>query len=474
MIRKNFCDDDKLEREGYAEFIKILLSDTSKYKRDKDTSSFVLAIDSPWGTGKTYFVEMMHEYLEKSACGMQFNIFRYNAWKNDFWNNAFEPLMYAILYDDKGNRFEAVNALEDKLKECLPTIAKIIGKGLLKQAVGEDAAKDIVEGIGSLVGLDKIFSEYKGFRDSLELLKKALEDYVDRIGKNRKLVIIIDELDRCKPTFAIQTLEIAKHLFDVEGISFVFALDMQQLSHSIKCVYGSDMDATGYLMRFFDYVFRMPSPDSKSFIEYTVNESSLKLSNPDEVKFIDNFDKVARGLNLSLRDINTIYTNFLALKEFEFSNIQNVELYNNYLSLLCIKYSNPLYFGAIISGKSSDIKYKNFPKLLFGNNLLSYVESSNTIAKTKFIWKRYNSTAEFYISRYENGNFYVANNHNEPSNTTHEFYPDDVLNGIITYKDLQVWNKIKNLRVHEFIHHKLEMFDFSYDKVELQAEELTV
>ena len=84
MTRKSF-DNDKLSREGYAKFIEILLSDTKKYKRDKDTNSFVLAIDSPWGTGKTYFVEMMHEYLEKSASGMQFNTFRYNAWKNDFY-----------------------------------------------------------------------------------------------------------------------------------------------------------------------------------------------------------------------------------------------------------------------------------------------------------------------------------------------------------------------------------------------------
>lgn len=59
MTGRTFEKDDKLHRQGYAKLIEALLSDTSKYKRDSDINSFVLAIDSPWGTGKSYFIEML-------------------------------------------------------------------------------------------------------------------------------------------------------------------------------------------------------------------------------------------------------------------------------------------------------------------------------------------------------------------------------------------------------------------------------
>ncbi|QDE47832.1 hypothetical protein EIN43_17235 [Enterobacter hormaechei] len=62
--------------------------------------------------------------------------------------------------------------------------------------------------------------------------------------------IFIDELDRCRPNYAIDMLETIKHLFDINNVVFVIATDKEQLSHSICSVYGSGFDATRYLDRF--------------------------------------------------------------------------------------------------------------------------------------------------------------------------------------------------------------------------------
>jgi predicted KAP-like P-loop ATPase len=77
----------------------------------------------------------------------------------------------------------------------------------------------------------------------------------------------VDELDRCRPTYAIQTLELVKHLFNVPGLIFIFALDIEQLSHSVQTVYGQNMDAQGYLCRFFDYFMMMTYETNRNLVD---------------------------------------------------------------------------------------------------------------------------------------------------------------------------------------------------------------
>ena len=81
------------------------------------------------------------------------------------------------------------------------------------------------------------------------------------------MIVVIDELDRCRPSYAVELLEVAKHLFAVDHIVFVLAVNRSELAHSIKALYGGDFDAVGYLRRFFDVDFRLPDPERKAFID---------------------------------------------------------------------------------------------------------------------------------------------------------------------------------------------------------------
>ena len=81
---------------------------------------------------------------------------------------------------------------------------------------------------------------------------------------------MIDELDRCRPSYAIELLESAKHIFSVDGVVFALSTNRQQLEASIKGVYGDSFSATDYLERFFDISFRLPSVDRRIYIEETL------------------------------------------------------------------------------------------------------------------------------------------------------------------------------------------------------------
>ena len=77
------------------------------------------------------------------------------------------------------------------------------------------------------------------------------------------MVFFVDELDRCRPTYAVELLERIKHLFEVDNIVFVLALSTGQLESSIRSLYGDGLDAPGYLRRFIDleYPLREPAAD---------------------------------------------------------------------------------------------------------------------------------------------------------------------------------------------------------------------
>ena len=98
---------------------------------------------------------------------------------------------------------------------------------------------------------------------------------LDSGNGNRPLVIIVDELDRCRPSYAIELLEVAKHLFMVDRIVFALAVNRSELAHSVKVLYGNDFDAEGYLRRFFDASLRLPAPNRNGFVDSLLTTTQI-------------------------------------------------------------------------------------------------------------------------------------------------------------------------------------------------------
>ena len=103
-----------------------------------------------------------------------------------------------------------------------------------------------------------------------------MAETVSQSSENRPLIVVIDELDRCRPSYAVELLEVAKHLFAVDRIVFVLAVNRSELAHSIRALYGSDFDAVGYLRRFFDVDFRLPDPERVAFIDTMLEATQVK------------------------------------------------------------------------------------------------------------------------------------------------------------------------------------------------------
>ena len=144
----------------------------------------------------------------------------------------------------------------------MPGVIRLATAGILD--VGQLAEKEIGQALASYAEYQ--LSRYQDERESVEKFKTVLQEMAATLSKSRDgrpLVVVIDELDRCRPSYAIELLEVAKHLFTVDHIVFALAVNRAELAQSVRALYGASFDGEGYLRRFFDIDFRLPEADRK-------------------------------------------------------------------------------------------------------------------------------------------------------------------------------------------------------------------
>ena len=237
--------DDTLDRAQIAEKLANLFRD----QRDP----FVISIDGPWGTGKTFLLKRWQKELENKG----FRVIYFNAWEDDFCD---DPLLSIIgqLSDHfkKGN----LKKLADEMGKIAIPLLKKNALSVLNRATGLTFEVDLNE--------RSLLKEYRDQRQTKTELKNHLTKMSAAVVQetNHPLVFIIDELDRCRPTFAIELLERVKHICDVPDMVFVFGINRDELCKSLQSVYG-DIDADVYLRRFFDLEFSLPIVNSGAILQ---------------------------------------------------------------------------------------------------------------------------------------------------------------------------------------------------------------
>ncbi len=263
------------------------------FGRNKDIKDFIdglelidesacISLDAKWGDGKTFFVRQIeevlkyvlanqradeenpieklpsYEYLKDNEMMAKIDLkhsylpIYYNAWMYD---NHSDPLMSLLLvmtktcrgvYDTKIDS----EKISKKLVEALATLPISLGEFKANPFTAIEKLQGKSMDILSLVQTEE---------EIRERVKGIFNDII--VERAQKLVIFIDELDRCRPSFAIEMLERIKHYFDDERVIFVVSLNKEQLIHTITNYYGSGFDATRYLNKFFDVNINLPAMD---------------------------------------------------------------------------------------------------------------------------------------------------------------------------------------------------------------------
>ena len=249
--------DDVLERQDVAERLKSLIWDMRM--------PFVVSIDGGWGTGKTFFLRRWQSDLELNGCRAIY----FNAWEDDFCD---DPLLAILGQMDAHFRDGTLRAAASRvIKVGSKLVMKNITGVISKTAGLQIDVEDLETGARDL--LRKYQDQVETKREVKEALAKLAESVVEATG--RPLVFIIDELDRCRPTFAIELLERVKHIFDVPNMVFIFGINKAELCESLRSIYGG-IDADVYLRRFFDMQFALPEADAEKFARILMERYELE------------------------------------------------------------------------------------------------------------------------------------------------------------------------------------------------------
>lgn len=290
-------DKDLLGRREVADFLQNLLESDDEIK--------VINIDSPWGTGKTFFLENWKQQLEEDR-----GVVYFNAWEKDYTGDPFISLVAAIKdqlekqIGKSAKQKKIVKEFKDKASQTFfataPIMVKLLGKGVFKKISGvtfDEMSEEVSSALNeaSEIAIQSIIESSKNDEkivEGFEVTLKALVSEVSRVkakDKEKPVYILIDELDRCRPTYAIELLERVKHFFNVPGCKFIVATDTAQLLHSVKAIYGHGFNSDEYLKRFFDLSYSIQVTDLSKWVE-------IKTKGDESYYFLDFSKKVSRSM----------------------------------------------------------------------------------------------------------------------------------------------------------------------------------
>tara|TARA_R110002096_G_scaffold17921_9_gene61707 strand:+ start:115 stop:1590 length:1476 start_codon:yes stop_codon:yes gene_type:complete len=307
LITEKPWSGDLLGREDEASYLIEHLK--SRARRAYGTSkrdAYVLNLNAEWGAGKSYFLaNLARQLLEQRHL-----VVKIDAWKDDHASDAFLPLLAAVKELFKDERVKEFSNPEfEKIRDKVLRIGGRLAFGFARigvplllgagGAVGMAAAevvRDVASqelGAESLSDFERQQAEIDKFCEALKELAAQIETSADIAAP---IFFLVDELDRCRPSFAVQFLERIKHLFAVPKIIFVVATDTDQLIHAISGTYGPDMDSRRYLHRFFDQSYALKTPSMHALVDKICSQTNVQLekcwvhdesdSDEDKVRFL--------------------------------------------------------------------------------------------------------------------------------------------------------------------------------------------
>ncbi|NRF68670.1 hypothetical protein HLB44_16885 [Aquincola sp. S2] len=385
-------EGDFFQRHRFADFLTEYLRTQSHAPGKSELRPFSLALDAGWGRGKTFFVERWAKDLSTRA--PRHPVLLFNAWAADI---AADPLVafmaaFKAKLDEEVQALDLVAATGESVKKMVKGMrraylpaGKVLLRGLFEkwsgagadeffealktgdtdidqarlEELGEESFKTVGKGLDEFfqkalaeqTDLAKVVAE---LRSSIEM---TLSTLAQQGGVALPMFVFVDELDRCRPPFAIAMLEGIKHLFGVKGVCYVVSTNLAQLAEATRAVYGPGFNGAGYLKRFFDVQCELPAPSPLKFAESLFAASSVmaaaqgRLAHgmPDGgLKDTDwgetapaAFCWVAEEFGLDFRSQQQMF----AVAEASVSALGTQDIHLLWLVILCaIRHANPPFF----------------------------------------------------------------------------------------------------------------------------------
>ena len=337
-IKETYVKDLLGRREDVDEFAAFLKGENCPLS---------VAVDGEWGSGKTFFVKQVAYRLDEDTTEDPEKCLTvyYDAWEND---NDCDPILSivdciarAAGSDDESRLFEIV-------LDILSSVQTMLDNPLLR---GISTYSQRVKNRDA----NSKFS-YNKTAPTKEQIKTKLQKLFDEVinEKGGRLIIFIDELDRCKPDFAVRVLERIKHYMTIDNrVRIVFSVNKVQLEHTIKKCYGESFDSKNYLKRFFEFVVKVPKADILPYVTQYNVEPTFKLNTEIISAAIEYFGIQIREINNFISELISIYKT--VEKERMLSSKAREFMQNIFPIFLAAKYTSDDKYKKLVDGNGGDM-----------------------------------------------------------------------------------------------------------------------
>lgn len=215
-----------------------------------------LAINGAWGSGKSYVLELIEEKLSQKQ---EYIIIKYDAWENTFYYDPLIAILSCVI-DGIEEKMYLAERTEEQRKKAAETGADILAELLpwtKKLKTVTDGIKTIIKDFHIPIDTTGL-NDFKSYQKLLKETRKILNEITqseEYLGKQTKLIVLVDEIDRCLPDEQLKNLERLHHLFEVKNCAVVVAINQACVVKTVQTIYG--VDGYEYLRKFFDFTFRL-------------------------------------------------------------------------------------------------------------------------------------------------------------------------------------------------------------------------
>lgn len=321
---------DIFNRKTFGENLLNLIKNTD--------NELVLALDAPWGEGKSTFIKMWQGLLKEHNIPHIY----FDAFENDYQQDPFLAIssqIYQLIDPEdesahKEFKEKATSALKVVGRASLRIGIKALTAGVLDETILEDTgnikdasneASDLIDGFVS-----NQLTKAEEDRQNLRAFKSYLSSLSEKLGGENPVIFIIDELDRCKPKFALLLLESIKHLFCSENITFILVMNREQLEEAVRSEYGTGVDASKYLQKFVSIWTSLPKPIDKynsvpkKYLRNCLKRMGYEIKTKEQQVTIEVFEDLISYYDLSLREIEKSLTSFAIIQNITGGSINHI------------------------------------------------------------------------------------------------------------------------------------------------------
>lgn len=372
LYNEGFGETDILQRKKVGRALSDLV--------DRIDDPLVIALDGMWGTGKTHFLKRWvgaHGVENGSTATTVY----FDAFANDYLSDPL-PALVASLTERLPNGNEAkiqrVKAAAFKLAKPLARISLAVSTFGATEVLG-DLGDAVAEAVGNegAASLEKYWQEETGRREAMLEFKKAIEALATPPadeGNGSSLVFVIDELDRCRPDYALEVLEVIKHFFSVPHVHFILGVNLTALENSVRARYGENTDGHAYLKKFIQITLELPAVVGDThnsrhanlvYLEHLIEEMGVPahIATPlqDQVSLVSKFNrismreigKIVSSISLASEDVlvrENIYRGWiLVMVDLVIAKNVRPDLYPKFLNSTINDEDLASYFGATTS-----------------------------------------------------------------------------------------------------------------------------